>query len=225
LGTHWKSAVLAAIAAAHLSGISLSRAAAAVARLEPVPGRMQPMTLPNGAVIIRDDFDGSISTLMPAFRVLEEASATRKILVMSGMTDSPLSPRDRYRRLGKEIACIFDRAVFIGEDAHHGVSGAVAGGMRADRAQAFQGLEDAVAALKCEVSPGDLMLLKGRHLDHVARLAFALAGTVQCWKPRCEMTILCDYCRELGATTQLRRAGEQGQTIVLSPLDHTKEAG
>ena len=225
LGAHWMAAVLGAIAAAHLSGIPLSQAAEAVRAQQPVAGRMQAVMLPNGAVVIRDDLDGSIGTLSPAFRMMEEADAPRKILVISGMTDSPLSPRDRYRRLGKDIGRIFDSAVFIGADAHHGASGAVAGGMPAEQAFVFRGLEDAVPALQRALLPGDLILLKGRRVDHVARLVFALAGTIRCWKQDCKLMISCDDCRELGASTPLQPAGEPGQTTAWPPLPDTTEAG
>lgn len=55
VGTHWTPAVLAALAAAHGLGIGLHEAAGALRRLEPFPARLQPVMLPGGAVVIRDD--------------------------------------------------------------------------------------------------------------------------------------------------------------------------
>src|SRR5271169_2251182 len=55
LGTHWLNSALAALAVADLCGIPLPVAISAAALVEPVTGRMQPVDLPCGAVLIRDE--------------------------------------------------------------------------------------------------------------------------------------------------------------------------
>lgn len=201
MGMHWKYSVLGAIAAAHLSGVPLLDAVSALGQTQPVIGRMQPVLLPRGAIIVRDELDGSIDTLPPAFQAVEEAVAARKILVLSGVTDSTRGPRDRYRRLGGEVARIFDAAVFIGDTAEHGVRGTLAGGMSASQTHAFLSLQDAGRFLNAELRLGDLVLLKGRMGDHVSRLVFGIAGPIRCRKTQCDKLILCDHCPELGAVT------------------------
>ncbi len=203
VGTQWKYSVMAAVAAAHVSGVPLAEAVATLAQTQPQNARMQPVLLPRGAVVIRDELDGSIDTLPPAFQAMQDASASRKFLVISGVTNSKRGPRDRYRELGAGIARVFDTAVFIGDTAEHGVRGAIAGGMRPDQAHGFYSTEDAERFLKAELQPGDLVLLKGRVVDHITRLAFALAGPIGCRKIQCHKRILCDDCPELGAATPL----------------------
>ena len=131
----------------------------------------------SGLFLVRDDLDGSADTIPPAFQTLEDATASRKILVIAGVTESKLGPRDRFRKLGIDIARIFDAAIFIGDTAEHGVRGAIAGGMRPDQAHAFYSLDDAEHFLKEELRPGDLVLLKGGMAGHV-RFGASTGGAV-----------------------------------------------
>jgi UDP-N-acetylmuramoyl-tripeptide--D-alanyl-D-alanine ligase len=204
VGTHWKNSVLAAIAAANLCGVSLDDAIAEVARIEPAPARLQPVRLPCGAVIIRDELDGSIGALAKAFDVFASAAAERRILVLSGVTDTSRGPRDRYRTIGRSIAGAFDIAVFIGNAANHGVRGAVAAGMKPENVHGFVSLWDAREFLAKELRRGDLVLLRGRLVDHLSRLSFALTGPIACHRAHCEKRIICDLCPELGAVTPLQ---------------------
>jgi UDP-N-acetylmuramoyl-tripeptide--D-alanyl-D-alanine ligase len=225
VGTHWSYSVLAAIAAAHLSGVPLADAASAVRQIEPVAGRMQPVRLPSGAIVVRDELDSSIDTLPPAFQAMEKASASRKILVLGGVSNSPRGPKVRFRRIGTEIARIFDVAVFLGETAEYGAHGAIAAGMNAGQVHAFFSPDDAERYLKAELREGDLVLLKGYMVDHLTRLAFALAGPIRCRKPRCEKMTLCDFCDELGAINLLPLVAASMRTGVSSPRPGTTEAG
>lgn len=199
VGTHWTNSVLAALAAAHACGIGISEAVEAVSRVEPSPGAMQPVALPCGATVIRDEKGGSVDLLRAALEVLAQSSATRKVLVMSDVTDSSQKDRVRLAAIGREAAGIAGCVVFVGDRAGHGVRGAVAAGMDARSAHAFGSLQAAAEFLATELRSGDLVLLKGRTTDHLSRIYFAQLGSVQCWKTDCTKTILCDRCPELGA--------------------------
>jgi UDP-N-acetylmuramoyl-tripeptide--D-alanyl-D-alanine ligase len=198
VGTHWVNSVLAALAAAHVCGVPLEDAAAAIARVEPSPGAMQPAALPCGAVVIRDEKSGSIDQVGPSFDVLAQASAARKIVVMSDVSDDSQKPRTRLAAIGRAAARVADCAVFVGDRAGYGVRGAVAAGMDAGAAHAFASLEAAAEFLRTELRAGDLVLLKGRATDHISRLYFAQLGPVGCWKTDCKKTRLCDRCDEPG---------------------------
>ena len=165
IGTHWKNSVLGALAASQICGVTLAEAAEAMRRVEPVPGRMQPVRLPSGAVIIRDEFNGSIDTLQKALQFLAEARAGRRILVFSDMTDSSQRPRDRIARVAREAARFTGCVVFLGEDAKHGVRAAISAGMPPENVHGFMGFEAAVAFLRAELRPGDLVLLRSRFCD------------------------------------------------------------
>lgn len=199
VGTHWLASVLAALAAAQYCGLSLSEAAAAVRSVEPFPARLQPVRLPNEAIVLRDDYNASIDTLDAARRVLEEADARRRLFVVNDFSDFGKNRKNRLRHLATEAARAAEVALFIGENAAYGRRRAIEAGMKPSDVHEFRSLEEAAAFLKTQLRSGDLMLLKGRTTDHAARVLFAQLGDIACWKPYCRKTTLCDNCWELGS--------------------------
>jgi len=197
VGTHWTTSLVAAITAARLTGVPLDEAAAAVARLRPVQGRMQPVRTPSGAIILRDDENGSVATLDGAFDALQQAKAARKIVVITDVADDPAKQRQRASRLGKQVAGMAQVGVFIGGHAEFSAKGAASAGMAPENAHAFVSLQDASDFLRRELREGDLVLLKGRASDHVSRLAFAQFGEIGCWVEGCAKNVECDDCEEL----------------------------
>ena len=197
VGEHWVSSVLAALLAAESCGVSLALAAAELARVEPFMARMQPVALPGGAIMLRDEWNGAPDTLAPALRVLQESDAARRVLVFSNLSDSPESSRNRARKLGRAAAQVAGLAVFVGEHARNAARESVALGMKPECVRAFAGLEEAAAYLKSELRSGDLVLLKGRSTDHLSRLFFAQFGAIGCWKEKCSRRYVCDLCEDL----------------------------
>jgi len=83
LGSHWVSSVLAALAAAVHAGVPLKDAARVLPHISPYTARLEPVALPGGAVIIRDDHLADIDGFMAALQVLREARTQRRVLVTS----------------------------------------------------------------------------------------------------------------------------------------------
>ena len=75
MGRHMVFPALAAIAVAYVEGISIDAAVAAVGTVEPTPGRMQTMVLPSGAVVIRDEFKGTMDAWMAALDAFADIPA------------------------------------------------------------------------------------------------------------------------------------------------------
>jgi len=201
-GAHWLSSVLAALAVGLEAGVSLADAARAIESVEPFRARMQPVRLPNGVVFLRDDYQASIDVSDAAFKVLEEAKATRKILVATDISDYDKSSQNRRKYLAAAAARVSDVAVFIGRKASYGVRRAVEAGMAEGAALAFDDLFAAADYLKGELRDGDLVLLKGRVTDHVSRLFYAQFAEVECRLKHCPKTMLCDECWELGVSEE-----------------------
>ncbi len=201
VGEHWLTSAGAALTASVALGASLDHAALALRDAEPFAARLQPLELPSGAIILRDDNNGSIDTIEASLKVLSEATAGRKLLVMTDISDFGNQRRsNRLRYLGTRSAAVADVVVFIGVAADHGVRGAIEAGMPATNAHAFPSLRAAAEFLRGELRAGDLVLLKGRGSDHTARLFFAQLGDVACWKEYCAKRMLCDTCWELGVS-------------------------
>jgi UDP-N-acetylmuramoyl-tripeptide--D-alanyl-D-alanine ligase len=198
VGTHWLLSVTGAIAAAVACGVTLSQAAEAALEIEPHAGRMQPVELPNGAVLLRDEYNGSLASFEVAIEALRQAQAKRRVLVIGDCSDFRRKPKQRmqyYARVAGECA---QAVVFVGERCGEGVAYARREGVLCENAHGFQRLEDAAEFLRREVSTGDLVLLRGRCTEHLSRLYFAMFGSVRCAKTVCPRQRLCDDCPELG---------------------------
>jgi UDP-N-acetylmuramoyl-tripeptide--D-alanyl-D-alanine ligase len=197
VGEHWAASLLAATAVARLCGVPLEESAAALATLVPLQGRMQPIATPSGAVILRDDENGSASTLDASFEAFHRARAQRKLVVITDLVDDPARQRRRAARLGRMAAGVAQIGLFVGGHAEIAARGAVDAGMAPENAHAFLSMRDASDFLQGQLRPGDLVLLKGRTLG---RLAFAQFGEIGCWVEGCGKNIECDDCPELRLT-------------------------
>jgi UDP-N-acetylmuramoyl-tripeptide--D-alanyl-D-alanine ligase len=207
VGTHWLPSVLAALTAATCTGLSLKESVKAVRLVEPFPGRLQPVELSGGVAILRDDYNASVDVLEAALRVLKQASASRRLLVISDFSDFGKNRRHRLKYLAQLVVHVAEELVLIGEKSAYGARRAIEAGMQQENIHHFEFLDEAVEFLKTYLKPNDLVLLKGRTTDHTARVFFALLGNIQCWKRKCSKTILCDFCPELGVNPEdLRKA-------------------
>ena len=178
VGTHWCVSATAALAAARTLGIPLTQGAAALAGVEPFLCRMQPMLVPPGATVIRDEYDGSIDTFEAGLKVLAEARAERRVAVISDVSEyGSTMRRKRVAHLGREAARVAEVVVFVGEAAQYGRKGALAAGSAPELTYAFGDFGEAAEALRAMLRPGDLVYLKGRNSDNMARLFYALLGT------------------------------------------------
>jgi len=199
VGTHWTPAVLGAIAAALECGMSPAQAAALVSRVPPTTARMDPCILPCGAIILRDDFNGSLDTFLAAFETLKSAHAQRKFLVITTVGDSPESWNRRMIRIAAEASTVVNVLVLVGRgrDTKGAGKAALAGGLTPDGLLQFASLKNAAMFLKSTLRFGDLVLLRGVPAEHVARLYHAQLREVTCWIDDCRKPILCDQCPEL----------------------------
>ncbi len=204
VGEHWLPSVLAALAVGRQVGIPPRAAAEAISTVEPFRARLQPMALPNGAIVLRDDYQSTIDGSDAAFRVLAQARARRRILAITDLSDAGNNSSRRMRHIAAAAANGADMAVFIGRLAPFAQRRAIEDGMAPEAVHCFQTLRQAADFLRDELRAGDLLLLKGRSTDHVTRLFFHQFGTVECWKSHCSKTTLCDECWELGVSKQER---------------------
>lgn len=200
VGRQWLTSAAAVMTVAIALSVPAARAAAALGRAAPFDGRMQPMLLPGGAIVLRDDYNASIDTIEASLKVLDEAAAVRRLLVISDMSDFGKNRKHRLKYLAARAAQVADSVVFIGDSAAYGMRRSVAAGMPAEAAHAFPSLQTAAEFLRRELRAGDLVLLKGRTTDHTARVFFAQFGSVRCWKDCCAKRMLCDTCWELGVS-------------------------
>jgi UDP-N-acetylmuramyl pentapeptide synthase len=190
--------ILAAVAIALAEGRAPDPVISALEALGPMQGRLQPVPLANGALLLRDEFKASLETIEAALDVLADIPATRRIVVLGDVQEPVGSPRAICRHIGERIGRIASRAIFVtGENVSAYRVGAIRGGMPRSAVQhAGRSPGRAVEALQQELASGDVVLIKGRQTQRLERAALALAGRrVGCDIPVCnERVLTCDRC-------------------------------
>jgi UDP-N-acetylmuramoyl-tripeptide--D-alanyl-D-alanine ligase len=187
---------LAAVAVALKEGRSLDGAVNAIEAVEPVAGRMQPVALPGGSWLLRDEFKAPLESVDAALDALEELPG-RKIVVLGEVSEPPGSQGPIYRRLGERIAGTASRAIFIGGVFQRLAAGARRAGMPRDAiVDAGRSPRRAADAVMQDLRPGDIVLVKGRDTQRLARVALALQGrTVGCDIEFCNAVYTgCEMC-------------------------------
>jgi UDP-N-acetylmuramoyl-tripeptide--D-alanyl-D-alanine ligase len=145
--------------------------------MAPFAGRMQPVLLPNGAIVVRDEETGSPDTFEAMLKVMRESEATRRVLV-----------------IGDELS---QMAIFVDDHGHHAGRAAVQAGMNPENCHVVPTLQSAADLLKRELRRGDLVFLKGKTMEHLSRILFAQFGNIGCWTNTCRIRRLCDLCDKL----------------------------
>jgi UDP-N-acetylmuramoyl-tripeptide--D-alanyl-D-alanine ligase len=203
VGPLWLPSVLAALTVAARVGVPIEEACTAISKTPPIRARLQPVLLPNGAVILRDDTNSFFDAFKASLAVLKEARCERRIFVSDGFTESSLHARKRAVELGGLAGASADVVVFFGQTAKEACRAAVRHGITPENAHRFKTMREVADFLETELRKGDLVLAKGRFDSHLARISFAQVAEVGCWISRCNKPIPCDRCEELGVPQEV----------------------
>ena len=143
------------------------------------------------------------------FETLKSASAKRKILIITTVGDSPESWDRRIMRIAADAAGVVDLLVLVGKKKDTKRAGKAASdhGLLPEGLHQFEDVRDVARFLQSTLRFGDLVLLRGRTSDHMARVYHSQLRDVACWKSDCQKTSLCDHCPELFGDGKLVEAG------------------
>jgi len=196
LGRHMVYPALAAFAVATLEGVAPETALQRIAALPPKGARLEPVPLPGGASLLRDDVKSTTESIDAALDLLESVPARR--LVVFGDISEPVGPqRAVYRRIGARVGRIADRFIACGKGLEMYRPGALAAGMAPERfVYAGHSPRRAAELVAAAVRPGDVVLVKGRDTEKLERIALILAGReVRCDIGTCGIrTVACASC-------------------------------
>jgi UDP-N-acetylmuramoyl-tripeptide--D-alanyl-D-alanine ligase len=192
-GTHWVSSALAAVAVGLALGVPLDAAARALGEVPPYPGRMSPLTLPDGVTFIRDDWKASVHTLPPALDFMREAEAPRKVVVIGTIADTMGDAGAIYVAMARRALVSADLVCFVGPRASAALRAKTHAGD--DRIRALGTVKAAADFFKGFLRSGDLVLLKGSNIaDHLYRIILDRTREVACWQSNCGRNRFCDTC-------------------------------
>lgn len=189
IGRHMVYPILAAIAVAGLEGIALDAALERLRVLEPTPGRMQPVVLANGAILLCDDYKMTRETIHVALDVLAEIPAARKVVLFGDMSHVQGREWPVCLSVGMHVARVADRFSVVGRSFKRYSRGARKAGMpREAIADAGRTAQQAAAHLARTLRPGDVVLIKGRRGQKLDRVRLILEGhRVGCAIKLCEI--------------------------------------
>jgi UDP-N-acetylmuramoyl-tripeptide--D-alanyl-D-alanine ligase len=212
IGKHMAYPLLAAVAVALSEGVELNTALQRLERLGPLEARLQPVRLPNGVTLLRDDHKSPVESIEAALDVLAEIPARRRVAVLGDVSEPPQRQSVLYARLGERVASVVHRVLFVGRAGKSYRVGTKHAGL-ALTAVTLCGndIMVALAALRDDLAEGDVVLLKGRYGQRLERLALALQGTdVRCNLTFCDaINLPCSRCAMLTRGWQDRPAVER----------------
>ena len=99
-------------------GMELEEIQAAVAKVKPVPHRLQLTTGAAGVTIIDDSFNANPVGAKAALEALNEIGAGKKVLVTPGMVELGEREYEENRRLGEQAADVCDLVILVGPHAN-----------------------------------------------------------------------------------------------------------
>jgi UDP-N-acetylmuramyl pentapeptide synthase len=199
LGLGGVYAALAATAVGLEMGRALAPTLRAIEGLVPTRGRLAPVLLRTGAWALNDDYKSAPETFHDALDVLAAIPAKRRFAVLGGVTTHTANTRQTYREVGEHVGRVADRVIVVKHTHWRQYRGGIqAAGLGPDPARATHvpTWEAAAELVARETGEGDLVLVKGRSSQRLARLVLSLSGReVRCHIDPCEMRRnFCDGC-------------------------------
>jgi UDP-N-acetylmuramoyl-tripeptide--D-alanyl-D-alanine ligase len=114
LGKHNVSNILAAMTVAMECGMELEEIQEAIAKVEPVPHRLQLTTGAAGVTIIDDSFNANPVGAKAALEALNEIGNGKKVLVTPGMVELGEREYEENRQFGEQAADVCDLVILVG---------------------------------------------------------------------------------------------------------------
>jgi len=175
-GAHNASNAQAAVAVAQWMGIREAEAWHALESAEAAPMRMQRVTVPTGGepvTILNDAYNANLDSMTAALDTLATfPNARRRVAILGDMLELGPQSEALHRKLGRRLAV--DRAIVIGEFAHH-----VAEGMAERDADARCEVHAGWSAelgerIAAAIEPGDVVLVKASRGGRLERAVEAI---------------------------------------------------
>ncbi|WP_350298608.1 UDP-N-acetylmuramoyl-tripeptide--D-alanyl-D-alanine ligase [Pseudomonas putida] len=169
LGEHNVSNALAAAAAAHAVGLSLSGIAAGLAAVQPVKGRTVAQIAPNGVRVIDDSYNANPTSMCAAIDILAGFSG-RTVLVLGDIGELGQWAEEGHRQVGDYARGKVDALYAVGSNMTHAVKAFGANGRH------FATQTELIDAVSAENASDTTILIKGSRSAAMENVVAALCG-------------------------------------------------
>ncbi len=183
VGAQHTANALAVVAVALEAGLSLEDTAAALAAATPISRwRMEVTERADGVTIVNDAYNANPESMGAALRALaalgdaRRAAGGRSFAVLGPMAelgDSAEAEHDATGRLAARLGIA--RVIAVGEQARPIQLGAALQGLANGKSEWVPDVDAALASLRAELRPGDVVLVKASRSASLERVALALA--------------------------------------------------
>ena len=164
-GMHYVADALAAISVGLHMEVSIPDIQQRLASFRNLAGRQETFEA-KGYTIIKDCYNAGPESMAAALRVLG-AKPARRIAVLGDMLELGVRTQAEHYRVGRIAAENADILLAYGPNADRVVSGALTGGMGAEKALEFTDRDQLAATLRRMAKAGDVILFKGSHGMHM----------------------------------------------------------
>ena len=181
VGSHHVSNALAAAAAALECGVPLADAASRLSKATATSRwRMELTERADGVLVVNDAYNANPESMRAALETLARIAAqrptARSYAVLGQMAELGTHATAAHDELGRLAARLeLNEVVAVGAEARPICRGVAQAGTRT-RCRSVPDVAAAVAVLRAELAPGDLVLVKASRAASLERVAAAIAG-------------------------------------------------
>jgi UDP-N-acetylmuramoyl-tripeptide--D-alanyl-D-alanine ligase len=174
-GDHNRRNLAAALAAARLAGVEPERVAAAAPAFAPPAGRYERIAVPGGPRIVYDAYNASMSGALATLAAFAgEPAPGRRIAVLGSMAELGNEAPEMHARVGEAAAQAATVLLAGGAFAGDLARGARGAGMASDAIVPYGDNDEAVAWLRSNAGPDDVVLLKGSRMYRMEQIVAGL---------------------------------------------------
>lgn len=161
LGKHNVSNILSGICAALKLGMTPEEIQRGIAKIKPVPHRLELMAGANGVTIIDDAFNANPVGAKDALETLKELEGGNKIVITPGMVELGAIEEEEHRSFGKKIGECCDYAILVGGKRTVPIAeGIRSTGFDENKIFTAANLDEATLQLGKIIRPGDVVLFE-----------------------------------------------------------------
>jgi UDP-N-acetylmuramoyl-tripeptide--D-alanyl-D-alanine ligase len=163
-GRHIVEDALSALAVGWLFSIPSEVAIRGIERFTPLWGRMEPIKLDNGTLVIFDGYNANPLSMRMAIQTVASLEYRKRLFILGDMLELGKETESAHRSLGELLKGIDGDIVLIGKAIH------TAHSILRDRSVYFENLESGIPYIKGILGNYDLVLIKGSRgmkLEHL----------------------------------------------------------
>lgn len=161
LGKHNVYNILAGVSVAKALGLTFEEIRRGIAKIEPIPHRLNIINPGTGVIVIDDTFNSNPVGVKAALEVLNQFKEGRKIIITPGMVELGDKEEEANREFGVRMSTVCDYVILVGKNRTKPIyKGLKESGYNKNNIIVVQNLDEATGELQKIVKPKDIVLFE-----------------------------------------------------------------